>query len=139
MKISCKKCVSYASKIFLFASLFIFTSAVVAQTNVYVGDEEVIISPLSEGYEEEIDMRVEDESSSMEMEESTSSNSDSVEVHKQESTVTTNTVPTKSIQTAPTEAPDSGPKEALIISIAVLVGLVFATYFLFKNIKKYNS
>ena len=131
MKITCKHCIGFASKILLVASLFIFTSVVLAQTNVYVGDEEVVIEPETTGTEMQQDDQIDTETP-------TSTNVQEVPV-TQPTPAPASTTQVQTIETAPEEAPDSGPKEALIISISVLVGLAVATYFLFKNIKKYNS
>ena len=134
MKINYKLCVNIASKILLIASLFIFSGAVLAQTDVYVGDEDVVVEV--DGNE----VQIEDDSTSIDAEAPASSNVQEVPVVQEEvPPVTTNTSQTKTIQTAPAEAPVSGPKEALIISVSILIGLAFATYFLFKSIKEYNS
>lgn len=134
MKIKCKLLINVASKVLLIASLFIFSATVLAQTDVYVGDEDVIVEV--DGNE----VQVEEGSTSIDTEDPASSNVQEVPIVKEEvPPAATNTSQTKTIQTAPAEAPESGPKEALIISVSILIGLAFAIYFLFKSIKEYNS
>jgi len=108
--------------------LFSFVVSASAQTNVYVGDEEVIVNPEGEEYEEEIDMRMETENENSASEEK----QDPEPIEQSETTtIQENTsAPTQSIETAPEEAPDAGPAESVIIIAAITFGFLGAVIFL---------
>lgn len=104
---------------------FSFFSLAYAQTDVYVGEEQVMVEDVSGDEEEEINIRIEDETAV----ENVPANDVQEQQIQQDDTSNVQTQ-VQTIETAPEQAPDSGPAESLIIIAAITFGFLGAVIFL---------
>lgn len=121
IKMRLEKIIVFCFIIFAFS----FFSLAYAQTDVYVGDDEVIVETVGDDEEEEINIRIEDET----VVENVPA-SDVQEQQEQQGDSTNIQTQVQTIETAPEQAPDSGPAESIIIIAAITFGFLGAVIFL---------